>query len=645
MRINSSSYLIVGILPEDFRFLDDEPRLWLPLAFTDEQKSDNARHSNQYSMITRLKPDATLEQARSQLDALNKANEEIYPPEMKQLIINTGFYTEVMNLRDDLVRDIKPRLWMLWGGVLFVLLIGCVNIANLLLVRSSGRMKELAVRFAVGAGRGKMARQLLTESVLLAVIGGALGFLVGSWGLSLLTVLGADQLPRGGEIGMDPTVMLFTFGIAVIAGILFGAIPLVNVLRSDLATIIRSEGRSGTVGRKESFLRGSLVVVQVALAIILLVGAGLTFVSFRNVISVDPGFEPEGVLTGAVLPVGERYPDSAALLNFSDQLLERIRALPGVEAAALVDFVPFAGDASATAIFPEGYVRKEGESILAPYRTTVSPGYFRAMGIPLLQGRTFEESDFEGSLRVAVIDEWLARRFWPDTDPIGKRYTFDFEVTDENAFTIIGIVGEIKQNDLADTAPLGANYLTYKQVPLRFMMFVIKTGLEPYSLLDGVRSVVSDMDPDLPPFWILTMEERIEDSLVNRRAPMLLLMIFSAVALFLAAIGIYGVLAYTVTQRSKEIGIRLALGSGTDRIFRMVVWQGLQLFLIGLPIGIGGAIGLTAVIRSQLFEAQAFAPVVFVLVGLVLGLVALLACIIPARRATGVDPVATLNYQ
>jgi putative ABC transport system permease protein len=375
------------------------------------------------------------------------------------------------------------------------------------------------------------------------------------------------------------------------------------------------------------------------------VGAGLTFVSFRNVVSVNPGFEPEGVLTGAVLPVGERYPNNEALLIFSDQLLERFRALPGVEEAALVSFVPFAGDASATALFPEGYERDEGESILAPYLTTVSPGYFRAMGIPLIRGRTFEESDIEGSPLVAVIDEWLARRFWPDTDPIGKRYAFDFEVTDENAFTIIGIVGEVKQNDLADTAPLGANYLTYKQVPLRFMMFVIKTGLEPYSLVDGVRGVVGDIDPDLPPFWFMTMEERIEDSLVNRRAPMLLLMIFSAVALFLAAIGLYGVLAYTVTQRSKEIGIRLALGSGNDRIFRMVVRQGMLLFLIGLPIGIAGDIGLTAVIRSQLFEARAFAPAVFVLVCLVLGLVALLACVIPARRATAVDPVATLNYE
>ncbi len=645
MRINSATYIIMGIMPEDFRFLDDEPRLWLPLAFTDDQKSDDSRHSNQYQMIARLKPGATLEQARSQLVALNTANEEIYPLELRQLIIDTGFFTEVLYLRDDLVRDIRPRLWMLWGGVLFVLLIGCVNIANLLLVRSNGRMKELATRFAVGAGQGRMARQLLTESVLLAVIGGVLGLLVGTWGLNLLTVLGADQLPRGSEIGMDPTVVLFTFGLAVVAGILFGTIPVVNVLRSDLATIIRSEGRTGTAGRKEIILRGSLVVAQVSLAIMLLVGAGLTFVSFRNVISVDPGFEPEGVLTGAVLPVGERYPDNAALLNFSDQLLERIGAIPGVEEAGLTNIVPFAGDESASAIFPEGYVREEGESILAPYRTIVSPGYFRAMGIPVLRGRTFEESDTEGSLRVAVIDEWLARRFWPDTDPIGKRYSFDIEVTDEAAFTIIGIVGEIKQNDLADTAPLGANYLTYKQNPLRFMILTIKTPLEPYSLLDGVRKVLSDMDPDLPVFWVQTMEERIADSMVNRRAPMLLLMIFAAVALLLAAIGLYGVLAYTVTQRSREIGIRLALGSGADRIFRMVVWQGLLFFLIGLPIGIGGAIGLTAVIRSQLFEAQAFTPAVFVLVCLVLGLVALLACILPARRATMVDPVATLNYQ
>lgn len=636
---------VVGVMPEGFRFTNDEPRLWIPITIAEEQKSDDARHSNQYGLIARLNPGATVEQAISQYEALDKANEELYPEQLRQIIIDTGYHTQVHLLKDDLVRDIKPGLWMLWGGALFVLLIGCVNIANLLLVRANGRIKELSTRYALGATRGRVARQLLTESVLLAVIGGLLGLLLGTWGLSLLSTLGAADIPRGGEIRLDVSAMLFTFGLALFAGLIFGTIPLTSILRKDLATIMRTEGRTGTAGRRELFLRGSLVVIQVSLAIVMLVGAGLTLVSYRNVMAVDPGFESENVLTGAVLPIGERYSERHSLVNFSDRLLQNVRVIPGVQNAALVGNLPFGGQGSATVITAEGYETPPGESISAPNRTVASPGYFETMGIPLLQGRTFEETDIDSSLQVTVIDERLANKFWPDTNPLGKRIFFGLDEVDEAAWTVVGVVGNIKQNDLTNTAPLGAHYETYKQMPLQYTMIVIRTSVEPYSIVGSLRRTVTQIDPDLPVFDVMTLEERIAESLVNRRTPMLLLTIFASVALFLAAIGIYGVMAYAVTQRSREIGIRLALGSGSNRVFNMVIRQGFILFLIGLPIGIGGGLGISKLIQSQLFEAKALTPVVFILVSTALAMVALLACAIPARRATAVDPVSTLHYE
>jgi predicted permease len=645
MRIFGRLYEVVGVMPEDFQFTSDEPRLWIPITIGEEEKTVQNYHANRYAMIARLNPGATVEQATSQYEALDLANMELVPIQLRQIIADTGYHTQVHLLKDDLVREIRPGLWMLWGGVLFVLLIGWVNIANLLLGMANGRIKELSTRYALGAGRSRVARQLLTESILLAVIGGLLGIIFGVWGLSLLSILGAADIPRGSEIALDMTTLVFTLGLAVVAGMIFGTIPLTSILRKDLATIMRSEGRTGTAGRREMLLRGSLVVIQVSLALVLLIGAGLTLVSYRNVISVDPGFEPEGILTGAILPVGERYPDSQSLRLFTDRLLDNVRSLPGVQNAAVLDNLPFGGQGTAFVISADGYETPPGESITAPNRTITSPGYFETMGIPLLQGRVFEDTDIDSSLQVTVIDERLATKFWPDSDPLGKRIYFGVEKVDEAAFTVVGVVGEVKQNDLTDAAPLGAHYETYRQQPLQFMMMVIRTSVEPHSIAGSLRSAVTEIDPDLPVFWVMTMEERIAESLVNRRTPMLLLTIFASIALFLAAIGIYGVLAYAVTQRTREIGIRLALGSSSGRVFNMVIRQGIVLFLIGLPIGIGGGLGISKLIQNQLYEAEAMTPVVFILVSAALAAVAFLACAIPARRATSVDPVSTLHYE
>ncbi|HET9949517.1 MAG TPA: ADOP family duplicated permease [Longimicrobiales bacterium] len=652
IRLDGRPYEIVGVLPEGFELPDgDRPRLYVPLALGPEARELRNWHSNSFSMVARLAPGATAEQAAAQNAALNDALIDSWAlPNARQLLEDVGYHTVVVSMADDLVRDVRPLLYLLWGGVAFVLLIGCVNVANLVLARSETRVTELATRLALGASKQRVATVVLTESAVLALLGGMLGIGVGALGLRLLEVVGATDLPRGADIGIDPQVVAFGLVLALAAGVLFGITPLASILRGDLSPAFRAGGRTGTATRRSVALRNALVTAQVALAFVLVVGAGLMLVSFRAALAVDPGFDPRGVVTGYVSLPSARYDGDEAQRQLWDELLAGVRALPGVEAAALDTQLPFTGTNSSSVITPEGYRYAPGESLFSPRQSWVSPGYFDAMGIEVIAGRDFTDGDGPDAVRAIVIDEWLARRFWPDESPLGRRMARDVPdaspVAGDSLYTIAGVVETIRHDDLTTPAGehVGAYYMTYRQEPPQSVSLVVKVASgDAAAVVPALRQVLSGLDPELPLFEVRTMEQRVADSLVSRRVPLLLLGVFGAVALFLASVGIYGALAYTVTQRQREIGIRIALGSAPERIFRTVVGQGLRVTALGLVLGGAAALLLGRVAQSLLLGVQATDPRVLAATALVLAAVAALACALPARRATRVDPIEALG--
>ena len=651
LRINGEPYTIVGVLSAAFEFLNPEVELWVPAAFSAEEKSDDSRHSNNWSMVGRLRPGATAAQAQQQLDALNARNMERFP-HFKEILTNAGFHSLAIPLQEDLVRGIRSTLYLLWGGVLFVLLIGIVNVTNLVLARSSGRAKELATRHALGAALGRLTRQLLTETVLLTVAGGAIGLAVGYWGVAALAGLGLDRLPRGSEVRLDGMAVLFTLGIAIMVGLVVGLVPVLNLRYLNLSQAFREEGRSGTGGRGTRLVRRTLVTAQVAFAFMLLIGAGLLLASFQRVLAIDPGFQPSNVLTARVAPPASRYADAQALRTFTNRFLEGVRAVPGVEHAGMTSNIPFGGDYSDSVILAEGYQMAPGESLISPSNAAVSPGYFESMGISVRNGRTFSDGDTEGSPGVVVIDQRLGRRFWGDRDPVGRRMfkpdrPEDMTNPGPNArwYTVVGVVSDIKISGLVETEQrIGAYYFPLSQEPRRNMTLTVRAAADAPALTPSIRRVLAILDPELPLYGVLTMEERMDQTLVDRRTPMVLAMSFALVALFLAAVGIYGVLAYQVAQRAREIGIRMALGSDAWGVFRLVLTEGLMLLGAGLALGVAGAFSIRSAMTSQLYGVGAMDPVVLTSVAAILGLVALAACAIPAARATRIDPLITLSH-
>jgi predicted permease len=651
--VDGTPHAVVGVMPESFTFLDPDVRVWLPRAFSPEERGEDRRYGQNHNEIARLASGATVIRAQQRVDALNQRSLE-RAGAARPMLEQAGYNTRITPLAADIVRTVRRPLQLLWAGVLFVMLIAAANITNLVLVRASGRTKELATRHALGAGRGAVARQLLTESTLLTAMGAALGVAAAAVSLGWLTSLGIAELPRGGEIRMDWVVVAFTAGLALLLGLVTGAMPIAHLSGMNINVVLREDGRSGTAGRGARGFRRSLVVAQVALAFVLLIGAGLLFASFRHVLRVDPGFQPSQVLTARVALPASRYPDRAARQTFADRTLEAIRRLPGVQATGLTDGLPFTETGGSSVIIAEGYVMAPGESAIAPSQIRVTPGYFEAMGIPLKRGRTFGEQDRSGAPDTIIVDERLAKKFWPNTDPIGRRMflpTRPEDATnpgpDTRYLRVVGVVGTVRQQGLADTGDerVGAYYLPYAQRGSSNLAVAVRAAGDPAKMTAVVRQAVARIDPGLPLFDVRTMPERLDRSLDRRRVPMFLSLGFGFVALVLASIGIYGVLAYQVGQRYREIGVRMALGSSQTGILRLILREGTALVAVGLLLGIAGLVALRPVIASQLFGVSAIDPLVVVSVMVVLGVAAGVACLAPALRASRVDPVSALNRQ
>jgi len=649
LRVDGQPYAIVGVMPRAFEALAPGVSLWRPLAFTPEEKSDARRHSNNYWNLGRLKPGATLEQAQTQVDALSAANLERFP-QYKELLVNAGFRTKVERYPDHLVRHVEPILYLLWGGACFVLLIGCMNVAKLSLVRARARAKEMATRLALGAPPSQLARQLVVENVLLTAIAATVGLLVGAVALRAASAFDFQDLPYGSEIRLDATAALYALAVSLAIGVAMGLVPLATALRTSPSAVLRQEGRGSSGGGGARALRRTLVVAQVAFTFVLLLGAGLLLASFSRVLQVDPGFRGERVTTASVSLPRSRYPEDDDRRRFTDEALRRVRALPGVEAAGATSTIPFGGAHNDSVILAEGYLMKPGESVISPSQVDVTPGYFEAMGAKLLEGRFFEDRDTAGALPVAIVDRKLARRFWPDVSPIGRRLYLPTDINDLTAIndktvflTVVGVVGDLKLDDLTEgERAVGAYFFPMAQDTSRLVTFALKTRDRGDSLPNALRGAIASLDRELPLFDLRTMDERMERALLNRRGPAQLALGFGVLALVLSAVGLYGVLAYLVAQRSREIAVRLALGSSTRAVFDLVLGEGLLLLGTGFAVGAVGALVLRTSLESQLFGVRAADPRVIASVALVLALVALAACALPARRATRIDPRAVL---
>ncbi len=648
IRLNGLLYRIVGVMPGSFGIPGDEARVWTSFAFTQQQTSDQARHSNSWGMIARLKPGVSLAQARERINDLNRRNLDLFP-QFRQLLINSRFGTKVAVLKDELTRDIRPTLYLLQIAVAVVLLIGCVNLANLMLVRSNVRMKEMAIRYSLGAGRWRIARQLLTESVIVALLGGALGLAVAYGGVRLLAWLGARDLPRGAAVAIDGGALAFTAAVAFLAGLAFGSVPLVHVLRTDLHEVFRGNERAGTAGRGALWVRSALVVCQFAFAFVQLIGSGLLTLSFARLLKVNPGFRAEGVVTARISLPRAHYGDDASVRNLLSGMLERMSAIHGVRRAGLTTFLPFGGGYNSSVIQFPSHPLAPGENPPVPAWNTVDGGYFPAMGIPLLQGRGFTDSDGPDSPKVAIIDEFLARRYFPNSNAIGAAVTRGIQLSGDSRkpddCTIVGVVGSVRSGDLAENNPVGQIYFPYKQYPARTVHLAVRTAREDPQLFAAMRREVQQADPELPLFDTRTMPERLSSSLQTRRVAMALCLLFAFLALLLAAIGIYGVLAYSVSERTREFGIRAALGAGARELVGGVVGQGLRMAACGLAVGATGALALTRMMRAMLFEVQPAEPTVFAAVALALAAVAGAASLIPSARAIRIPPASALRYE
>jgi putative ABC transport system permease protein len=636
IELSGAPYEIIGVIPEGFSF-PDRAELWRPLRI-DPNQLDRGPHY--LRVVGRLKPGVTLAQAQAEMSPLAARLSEQHPEK------NAGHGVKLDLLRDVVVGDIGPALFILLGAVGFVLLIACANVANLLLARVGVRQKEIAVRTALGASRLRIMRQLFTESIMLAVGGGAAGLLIAIWGVKWLVSMGPNTIPRVHEVAVDPRVVGFTLLISAATSLLFGLAPALQASRSDLTDALKEGGRS-SAGRARNRLRSVLVISEVALSLVLLIGAGLMIRSFAKLNQIDPGFNPAEVLTVGVTLLPNKYPEEERVASFYSQLLEQAAATPGVVSVGAISELPFSGSNTNDSFTIEGRppVAKQEEPG-TEYRV-VTPRYFEAMGIPLLAGRDFAETDTKQAPNVVVINEAFANRHFAGESPLGHRIRLQGQERDP--LLIVGVVGDVRDQRL-DEQPIPEAFVPFLQDPLfntykRSMTIVARTKADPGGVVGSLRAGLTSLDKSLPVYDLKPMTEYLRDSLARRRFNLILLIAFAGVALVLAAIGIYGVISYGVTQRTHEIGIRMALGAGKGDVLRLVVRQGMRMALVGVSIGLLASLALTRLMESLLFGISVTDPLTFTVLALLLTSVALLACFVPARRATKVDPLVALRSE
>jgi len=652
LTLDGRSYTIVGVAPQGFKSplelqTDSAVELWTPPGYY----PPNPCCSHDLNVIGRLREGQTLQQAQAETKAIiagvMKDYPDGYPTDGSKQIMLKPLTTEIIG-------DLRLALWVLLAAVVFVLLIACANVANLQLGRGEMRVPEIAVRTALGAGRGRIIRQLMVESLLLSVIGGGLGLLLASWGLELLPTLGAEKIPRMQEIALDARVLGFTLAMSMLTGVIFGLAPAFQAVKFDLHTSLKEGGRAAASPKGRRRLRNALVVIEVALSLVLLAGAGLLIRSFWRLQQVDTGFKTERLLTMRLFPPESTYPDDLRVAAFYDDLVQRVRSLPGVKDAAAASATPIGGRNAATVAQFEGGSSDPDFHRGAEFRV-VSPSYFRTLGIRLLRGRFLEDSDQEGALPVAVINETLARAYWPNEDPLGRRFRL-LDAPPESAktvfLTVVGVVADAKNNSLTEAADKEA-YVPMRQRTVaiskmgfaRQMTLAVRTSVEPMNLTNAIRQEVWGIDRNVPITETRTMEQILATVTTQPRFNTILLGIFAAVALILAGVGIYGVLSYSVTQRTREIGIRIALGAKRGDVLRLVVRQGMLLTLLGVAIGLAASFALTRLMASMLYGVSATDPATFALIALILTGVAFGACYAPARRATKVDPMVALRCE
>jgi predicted permease len=648
--LNGVPYEVVGIMPRAFSL----PREVLPTLDGAEQAdillplplpldaAQNRDHED-YNIMGKLRPGVSIAQAQAEMDTITARLRHDYPQTYPP---NGGLTFGVVPLLEQVVGDARPTLFVLLGAVGFVLVIACANVANLLLARAVARQKEIAIRTALGASRLRIVRQVLTESMLLSLSGGACGVLLAFWSLHWIHVFGPKSVPRINDIGIDRVALVFTFVLSVFSGAVFGLVPALRVSRFDLHATLKDSNR-GTAGASAVWGRGHnmrrmLVISELALCVMLLIGAGLLIRSFVYLENVSPGFNPNQLLTLELTMSGPKYDDPKAVGAAYRQLWSRLESLPGVTASGAVTSLPLSQMFAWGPITVEGRVPPPGENFINADQRVVGGHYFEAMEIPLRSGRFFNEHDTPSSPKVVVIDEYMAQQLWPNQDPIGRRIHYG-GITDKDPWeTVVGVVGRVKQYTLDSDSRI-ALYLPQTQYPTRAMNIVLRSAADPAALAPAVKQQIHELDSDLPLYNVRTMNQRLDESLAQRRFAMLLLTLFAGVALALAVIGTYGVMSYLVNQGTREIGIRIAMGATHRAIERLIVWKGLALALCGVAIGTTGAFAVSRLMRSLLFGVTPFDPFTFVAISLLLTLVALLASYIPARRVAQIDPIVALR--